>query len=738
MAAETVLIIEPMRRDASALAEGVLEPEGYTVHHALNEVDGLRLALDERPDLIIADLAAARKSEPDLIARLRQAGHETPVILTSYSNEGAVYRWAFEMHAADFLRKPVDLENARTAVRRAIGSSSARERVEMLRTVHELARAATSADELEVLLNRIVEAAVQMSGAEEGFLLLLDDDGEELYVRAAQGLGQEFAAGFRVKSRDSMVWKVVQTGTPAILTSPVESTGPEKAPGVRSMLHVPLRADGSVIGVLSVHSKSAERSFTQEDQALLGVLTDYAAASIDRVLQLGRAEEVVDQQGQQPEDREVPAMEPEKAVPVDRLFDELQAQRTAAEEGRREVERLTQAVASQLSVLQQVTDAWHRQQTEAEGLARRLATPDDAAGADEAAPAPITLADLGEPLDHVGTGLVIADSQGIVRLANGAAEGILRGEKLVGQSLRQLSPSPRWVDRIDQLSGLEAIGTDFWDDITFWHQGRLIKALFLPGSGGEQGRTVILRDLVRDRGVRLSLDDVKAAVFMELRTPLTILSNHTELLLGGSEGELSPAQKRLLDQMRENLNLINKHLEKPVALPGLAEDQRLAYPAADLTTAVHDALSWAAQWSSNRQITVEPELPDQLPRVAAQADCVYEMVVDLLKNAIQATPDGGTVRVFAASGVEHDGETRRPHVLLSVSDQGGGIPAERLGQVFQRLPSKEGRPVPGLGGTGQELVQVRTLVEAFGGRVWAETEPGVGTILSFVLPAVWG
>jgi signal transduction histidine kinase len=76
----------------------------------------------------------------------------------------------------------------------------------------------------------------------------------------------------------------------------------------------------------------------------------------------------------------------------------------------------------------------------------------------------------------------------------------------------------------------------------------------------------------------------------------------------------------------------------------------------------------------------------------------------------------------------------RSHVIVSVREEGGGIPGEFLSQVFERVYHKDDQPVPGLGGA--ELPAVKKLVDTFGGRVWAETEPGVGSTFSFLLPAV--
>ena len=158
--------------------------------------------------------------------------------------------------------------------------------------------------------------------------------------------------------------------------------------------------------------------------------------------------------------------------------------------------------------------------------------------------------------------------------------------------------------------------------------------------------------------------------------------------------------------------------------------------ATDLTTVVQDALSDAYPWIKAKRLNVELALADDLPQVSAQPDCVYQMIINLLQNATRATPAGGSIGLRATVGEDDGGQ--RSHVLVSVQDQGGGIPRHFLGQVFDRFYTKDDRPIPGLGGQGPELSAVKTLVEAFGGRVWADSEPGVGSTLSLLLPAVAG
>ena len=97
------------------------------------------------------------------------------------------------------------------------------------------------------MFKRIVETAVYVTRAEEGFLLLLDKESNELYLRAGKGLGRTLAAGFRIKSRDSLAWQVIRSGKPAMFDGP---DGDDRSKIktdylVKSMLHVPLKVDGA-------------------------------------------------------------------------------------------------------------------------------------------------------------------------------------------------------------------------------------------------------------------------------------------------------------------------------------------------------------------------------------------------------------------------------------------------------------------------------------------------------------
>ena len=156
-----------------------------------------------------------------------------------------------------------------------------KQRVKELEILHSIGKSVTSLLDLDELLTRIVEASVDITGAEEGYVLLVDEGTEELYLRAGQNLGEEHAQGFRLKVHDSIAGSVVKTGKPVIVNSK-EERGLKIKTGyiVKSLLNVPLRAREKVIGILGVNNKVSDKAFSEDNLYMLSILADYAAIAI--------------------------------------------------------------------------------------------------------------------------------------------------------------------------------------------------------------------------------------------------------------------------------------------------------------------------------------------------------------------------------------------------------------------------------------------------------------------------
>ena len=120
--------------------------------------------------------------------------------------------------------------------------------------------------------------------------------------------------------------------------------------------------------------------------------------------------------------------------------------------------------------------------------------------------------------------------------------------------------------------------------------------------------------------------------------------------------------------------------------------------------------------------TLELQLRDDLPKVAVDVQRIGQVLANLVGNAIKFTPEGGTVRVSA--------QQRGNELVVTVADTGPGIPSEHLSKVFDWFWQVQGTKQIG---SGLGLSIAKGIVEAHGGKIWAESQPGKGTAVSFTL-----
>ena len=301
MAGETVLAVDDREDSLNFLREYVLEPNGYKMIQARNGVQALDLVDSRNVNLIISDLVMPQMGGLELLEGLRDKGLDIPTILmTFHGSEGTAVR-AFRLGARDYIIKPFAIEEMLNAIDRALTESRLRQerdrltqtvlqvnrqlenRVQELRFLYGIGRSVTALLDLEQILSRIVEAAVYLTSAEEGSLMLVDQDSGELYLRAERGMGEKSAKNLRLKIQDSIAGQVVRTGRPVMIGGIDQDDSFKVKTGyfVKSLLNVPLKVTDQVIGVLAVHNKSTARPFSDRHLNLLLALADYASIAID-------------------------------------------------------------------------------------------------------------------------------------------------------------------------------------------------------------------------------------------------------------------------------------------------------------------------------------------------------------------------------------------------------------------------------------------------------------------------
>jgi signal transduction histidine kinase len=155
----------------------------------------------------------------------------------------------------------------------------------------------------------------------------------------------------------------------------------------------------------------------------------------------------------------------------------------------------------------------------------------------------------------------------------------------------------------------------------------------------------------------------------------------------------------------------------------------------NIVSIIEEAIMNTAGQFRERGITVDLALDDDLPEISADPDALNQVMLNLLSNACHASEANSTVVVGAnlqdtTDAVLGDME----YFMVSVSDTGGGIPDEERRRVFTRLYRADNPLIKGLGETGVGLSVAKTLIEAHGGRIWVESEEGIGSTFSFLLP----
>jgi two-component system sensor histidine kinase GlrK len=221
--------------------------------------------------------------------------------------------------------------------------------------------------------------------------------------------------------------------------------------------------------------------------------------------------------------------------------------------------------------------------------------------------------------------------------------------------------------------------------------------------------------------------DFFSSMSHELRTPLTSIKEGINLLREGVGGTIPERQKRLLailsEESKRLIDLVNSLLDLSKMEAGM---MTYTFEPGTVTPLIERATTEMIPLIEARKITLTTKVDQKLPVIKIDREKILQVLRNLVGNAVKFTPEGGQVRVVARlvnRGVE-----------VSVSDTGPGIKKENLTTIFEKFhqaPFKHSNPIKG---TGLGLAIVNHVITAHGGRVWAESEPGQGSSLIFVLP----
>jgi signal transduction histidine kinase len=333
-------------------------------------------------------------------------------------------------------------------------------------------------------------------------------------------------------------------------------------------------------------------------------------------------------------------------------------------------------------------------------------------------------------------GLILVDRWGKIAYANPRAEEMLAlpGDGLAGQTLEALERdlSSRLALSEERGTTLQLVIADLETPIVEFTlsapEATTVQARAFPireAGGDEQGVGVLLRDVTREKELDLIKSQLLATVSHELRTPLASIKGFATTLLR-RDVDWDQASRReflhIIDEESDRLSeLISNLLDMSRVEAGtLGIEPELI----DLQPIIHETAEEFQVMTRDHEF--QTQVPPCLPPVYADPRRARQVLRNLVENAVKYSPEGGPITI--------DVREMPDSLRISVSDQGLGIEPHDAERIFDRFYQVDSASTRRVGGSGLGLSICKAIVEAHGGRIWVESQPGTGSTFCFTLP----
>jgi two-component system phosphate regulon sensor histidine kinase PhoR len=320
-------------------------------------------------------------------------------------------------------------------------------------------------------------------------------------------------------------------------------------------------------------------------------------------------------------------------------------------------------------------------------------------------------------------GVLVVDEGGRLQLVNEAARLMLRIESdAVGRPYVEALRHPGVVEHVGRL--LTGGAPQAFEFSTTRDASRELVARLAPVAGTGRGVVVVLHDVTDLKRADQIRRDFVANVSHELRTPLTAIRGYAEALVDDSDDP--EARRRFLEIIQRHATRMERLVKDLLRLAMLdAGKEALETAPADIGALVQGIVEDMSAAADAKHLRVTTAAGSDTRGVVVDAAKVHDIVRNLVENAINYTQPGGDVAIVAAA--------EGAMLVITVSDNGPGIPPEDVSRVFERfyrVDKSRGRP----GGTGLGLAIVKHLADLHGGAVTVENRALGGAAFTVRLP----
>lgn len=332
-------------------------------------------------------------------------------------------------------------------------------------------------------------------------------------------------------------------------------------------------------------------------------------------------------------------------------------------------------------------------------------------------------------LSHMVSGVILLDRDGRLKLANRASEEMLgfKAERFIGRPHLEATRNKVIEEAVREvLEDPENRVRSLEIQVTY-PERRSLQVFLAPASAPLNGVLVVLHDITEIRHLESVRADFIANISHELKTPTTALMGFAETLLGGALSDERATQEFLETIYHESVRLA-RLVDDLLDLSRLESDpSALRKSSIDLGARIKTSIGKMIPRITAQDLTIEVYAPNEPIVINADPDRIDQVMINLVENCLKYSRPGGKIDVIVEA---LEGEAK-----VKVKDTGVGIPLADQPRVFERFYRVDRDRSRKKGGTGLGLAIVKHIVEAHGGSVDLISELGVGTTVSFTLPA---
>jgi two-component system nitrogen regulation sensor histidine kinase GlnL len=348
-------------------------------------------------------------------------------------------------------------------------------------------------------------------------------------------------------------------------------------------------------------------------------------------------------------------------------------------------------------------------------------------------------------IDSVGDGVIVLDTEQLITLMNPAAEQITGISRTAAQGQPLTRLLRREVLLLEMVEKTARSGMSISDHENVVLQGSghmtpvsVTTSPLLSDSGTAIGTIIVIRDLTKVRELEEAVRH--ADRLSSLGTLAAGLAHEIKNPLGGIKGAAQLLDRELTDQdeLREYPRVMIREVERinhiVVELLNLAAPRGLNLSHVNLHQVLGDLLLLQRPMLDEKRVTIQQQLDPSIPPILLDEPLITQLLLNLLKNALEAVSHGGQIRVVTRIVSEYSltkkGERPSRMVAIDIADDGPGIPPELQEKLFTPFfTTKEG-------GTGLGLPLCQKIVTEHRGMIKVDSQPGHGTTFTIMLPFI--